>query len=81
MPPEGSSYLFFKTDSTDLTYTWDSPGDARGVAIICLSRDCEPLPLSGLVPLGETQAPKYALETTLGTNTVVNYGCYANRQR
>lgn len=35
----------------------------------------------GLVPLGKTPPPKYALEVTLGVNTVVNYGCYANRQR
>ena len=43
VPPE-DSYLFFKTDSTDLIYTWDSPGDGRGVAIVCLSRDCSPSP-------------------------------------
>lgn len=36
---------------------------------------------SGLVPLGQTPPPKYALDVTLGTNTIVNYGCYANRQR
>jgi hypothetical protein len=33
------------------------------------------------MPLGQTQPPKYALDVTLGTNTVINYGCYANRQR
>lgn len=35
----------------------------------------------GLVPLGQTPPPKYALDVTLGTNTVINYGCYANRHR
>lgn len=36
---------------------------------------------AGLVPLGQTLPPKYAVDVTLGTNTVINYGCYANRQR
>ena len=35
----------------------------------------------GLVPLGQTPPPKYAVDVTLGTNTAINYGCYANRQR
>lgn len=33
------------------------------------------------MPLGETPPPKYAVDVTLGTNTVIHYGCYANRQR
>lgn len=34
-----------------------------------------------MVPLGQTAPPKYALDVILGTSTVINYGCYANRQR
>ena len=41
---------------------------------------CE-LHFAGLVPLGQTPPPKYALDVTLGSNTVINYGCYGNRQR
>ena len=33
------------------------------------------------MPLGLTPPPKYALDVTLGTNSVIHYGCYANRQR
>lgn len=35
----------------------------------------------GLVPLGQTQPPKYALDVVLGSGSVINYGCYANRHR
>lgn len=35
----------------------------------------------GLVPLGTTPPPKYALDVILGANTLINYGSYANRQR
>lgn len=35
----------------------------------------------GLVPLGETTPPKYAVDVSLGSHSVINYGCYANRQR
>lgn len=35
----------------------------------------------GLVPLGPTQPPKYAVDVLLGNDSVFNYGCYANRQR
>ena len=31
--------------------------------------------------MGETPPPKYALDVSLGTNTDINYSCYANRQR
>ena len=34
-----------------------------------------------MVPLGQTQPPKYALDVVLGNSSVINYGCYANRQR
>lgn len=36
---------------------------------------------AGLVPLGETQPPKFAFDVLLGENSVINYGCYANRLR
>ena len=36
---------------------------------------------AGLVPLGETQPPKFAFDVTFGENSVINYGCYANRLR
>ena len=35
----------------------------------------------GLVPLGQTPPPKYAVDVVLGSASVINYGCYANRQR
>ena len=35
----------------------------------------------GLVPLGETQPPKFAFDVVLGENSVINYGSYANRLR
>ena len=37
--------------------------------------------VSGLVPLGETQPPKFAFDVVLGENSVINYGSYANRLR
>ena len=37
--------------------------------------------LAGLVPLGETQPPKFAFDVLLGENSIINYGCYANRLR
>ena len=36
---------------------------------------------AGLVPLGERRGPKFAFDVVLGSNSVINYGCYANRQR
>lgn len=33
------------------------------------------------MPLGETQPPKFAFDVVLGENSVINYGCYANRLR
>ena len=36
---------------------------------------------AGLMPLGETQPPKFAFDVMLGENSVINYGCYANRLR
>ena len=35
----------------------------------------------GLVPLGPTPPPKYAFDVILGSNTIINYGCYVSRQR
>ena len=35
----------------------------------------------GIVPLGENPPPKYAFDVKLGTNTVINYSSYGNRQR
>jgi hypothetical protein len=35
----------------------------------------------GLVPLGETPDPKFSWDIELGSNSVINYGAYANHQR
>lgn len=35
----------------------------------------------GLVPLGDTAPPKYEFAATLGDNTIVRYGSYANNLR
>lgn len=37
--------------------------------------------MAGMVPLGETQPPKFAFDVVLGENSVINYGSYANRLR
>ncbi len=37
--------------------------------------------LTGITPLGDNPSPKYAFDVKLGSNTVVNYSCYGNRQR
>ena len=36
---------------------------------------------TGLVPLGETPDPKFSWDIELGSNSVINYGAYANHQR
>ena len=36
---------------------------------------------TGLVPLNDSSSPKYAFDVYLGSNSVINYGTYVNRQR
>lgn len=92
-----NAYPVLKTDTAVCTYFLDSPGILYWAtkSVLCtlyfvlvlpatlyiyIYLHCLPLS-AGLVPLGETRGPKFAFDVVLGANTVVNYGCYANRQR
>ena len=87
---EKAHYLL-KSDTAHVIYSWDSPGwkVASSLTItITITSSSSSSPSSsllhlsaGLVPLGDTSEPKFSWEIELGSNTVINYGCYANRQR
>ena len=72
-------YPLLRTDSACVVFSQDSPGTQ--LISISVPVFSSLFKYSGLVPLGQTSPPKYALDVTLGNGTVINYGSYANRQR
>ena len=77
--PPGSEPVvhLLRSDTATVTYSWDSPGltTADGVrvwrCILCL----------GLVTEEDAPAPQFSWDIQLGSNSVINYGSYANHQR
>ena len=65
-----------RTDSATVTYSWDSPGES------CVTGTApRTVGAAGLVPLGETPGPRFSVDMELGSNSVINYGSYANHHR
>ena len=75
---EDSVDQLLRTDSASVTYSWDSPGVHSPHA---LTYSCEGSFTAGLVPLGDTPDPRFSWEVELGSNSVINYGSYANHHR